>query len=358
MKPSVFRFYFLSVVIVLAACRESVPPKVYDVPAELQHYVDLFEQEAAKRGQDVTVDNLRVLYEGDLVNGTAAGTCTYPHTDDPIPTVRFDTTSVNWSNNEYSREILFFHELGHCVLQRREHRDDLLPNGNFTSIMRSTGAQVYGGPLNNFKRDYYLDELFDPTTPAPDWAKDIPAYEAPDGNTMEGIFIEEFLNNIKGWNEGTSANSVSDVNNGVFNFQSKNETTAYFTLNNAPNLGAEIDFVLEANLRIVEGENSVMVQWGGKQNGDGLHYLGITPDKNAFVGNWSDGIAMAREVPSMVPSEFNKLTIRKSGDFYYLYVNEEFFDVLQSNTLEGTYIGFYVGPKTFLQVDWIRIYKL
>ncbi|MCB0846029.1 MAG: hypothetical protein KDE26_22415, partial [Bacteroidetes bacterium] len=65
--------------ILFVACQGEVPEiKVYEVPAELQPYVDLFEQEAAKRGQNITIDNLRVLYEGDLLDGTAAGTCTYP----------------------------------------------------------------------------------------------------------------------------------------------------------------------------------------------------------------------------------------------------------------------------------------
>lgn len=357
MKSSTFRLYFLSVVVLLAACkREDVPVKVYDVPSELQVYIDLFEQEAAKRGQNINIDNLRVLYEGDLVNGTAAGTCTYPHASDPIPTVRFDTTSLNWTNNASSKELLVFHELGHCVLNRREHRDDLLPNGNYSSIMRSTGAQVYGGALNDYKRDYYLDELFDPTTSAPDWATNFPVYVSPGTAGLTSVFIEDFVDNRNFWNLGSSANVATTINNSVLAFTSKSETTAFFTTKET-DLTPTADFVIEASLKIAAGENSVMVQWGGPGS-DKLNFFGFTPGKSAFVGNWTEGIVAARELTNITPTEFTKLTIRKEGSKYYMYVNETIFDVLSYETLQGSIIGFYVGALTTLNVDYVHVYEM
>ena len=341
--------------ILFVACQGEVPEiKVYEVPAELQPYVDLFEQEAAKRGQNITIDNLRVLYEGDLLDGTAAGTCTYPHVDNPIPTIRFDTASVNWTNNEYSREILVFHELGHCVLNRRVHRDDNLPNGNYASIMRSTGSQLYGGAMNNFKRDYYLDELFDEETPAPDWATNIPNYA--DVNYGADIFVDNFNNNLNLWNTGTSSKSVSKIENGYFHFQSKDASTAFF-ISKDINLTGDTNFEVEADIRIPEGSNSCMIQWGGS-SGNNLYFMGMTPDKSIFLGNWQSGIVTARELESLNPQEFVTLTVRRVGDRYHIFVNEEYFDVLEYEGLFGEKIAFYVGPETTLQVDAIRVREL
>ncbi|MEZ4828208.1 MAG: hypothetical protein R3C61_18265 [Bacteroidia bacterium] len=357
MKSRTFRLYFLLIIATLVACKkENVPVKVYDVPAELQFYIDLFEQEAAKRGQTLDIDNLRVMYEGDLVNGTAAGTCTYPHADDPIPTIRLDTTSVNWTNNEYSREVLVFHELGHCVLNRREHRDDVLPNGNYTSIMRSTGAQLYGGPLNQFKRDYYLDELFDPTTPAPDWATNSPEYVNPTQAGGTAIFTDNFVDNRNFWNLGSNANVATSISNSVLSFSSKNENTAYFTTNNT-DLDPTGDFIIETSMKITAGENSTMVQWGGPGS-EKLNFYGFTPGKSVFLGTWAEGISAARELDNIDPSGFVKLTIWKKGSNYYLYLNENIFDVLSYSPLEGKLIGFYVGPLTTLNVDYINVYQL
>ncbi|TAE60242.1 MAG: hypothetical protein EAZ89_01710, partial [Bacteroidetes bacterium] len=148
----------LASLFLLQACKDDEPVKVYDVPSIIQPYIDLFEQEAAARGQTLNIDNLKVEFETDLQGGDAAGLCTFASPNTPTPHIRLDTTSYNWQNNEYHREILIFHELGHCILNRL-HKDDVLPNGNYASIMRSTGEQLYGGSLNAFKRDYYLDEL-------------------------------------------------------------------------------------------------------------------------------------------------------------------------------------------------------
>ena len=76
-------------------------------------------------------------------------------------------------------EVLIFHELGHCVLGRL-HQNDYLPNGDPKSLMIQNELDQYAcvydlsgdNDCNNlFKREYYLDELFDPTTPTPDWAQ-------------------------------------------------------------------------------------------------------------------------------------------------------------------------------------------
>ncbi len=81
-----------------------------------------------------------------------------------------------------AREELVFHELGHCLLGRTAHRTSRLPNGEYASVMNGKESGLYSscvydiGGANNgcddrYKRTYYLDELFDENTPAPDWAK-------------------------------------------------------------------------------------------------------------------------------------------------------------------------------------------
>ncbi|RMG64730.1 MAG: hypothetical protein D6722_16640, partial [Bacteroidetes bacterium] len=219
---------FLGPFLLLSACkREDIPPKAYEVPAIIQPYVDAFEQEAAARGLDLNIDNLTVEFGTDLQGGDAAGLCTFASQNNPTPRIQLDTTSFNWRNNEYHREILVFHELGHCILNRL-HRDDLLPNGNIASMMRSTGEQIYGGSLNGFKRDYYLDELFDPNTPAPDWATDFPSYESVPSSQKEDVFIEHFANNFNNWTTGNSPNSSSQIASGRLYFESKTAANAFF----------------------------------------------------------------------------------------------------------------------------------
>jgi hypothetical protein len=70
--------------------------------------------------------------------------------------------------------------LGHCLLNRMVHREDKLPNGDFASIMNRAEKGLYevcvydigGGDCDKtYRREYYINELFDETTPIPDWGK-------------------------------------------------------------------------------------------------------------------------------------------------------------------------------------------
>jgi hypothetical protein len=74
-------------------------------------------------------------------------------------------------------ETLVFHELG--IVYGRAHNTDTLPNGDPKSIMVPNKISLYSVYIpignqpcdNGFKRPYYLDELFNPQTAAPDWSK-------------------------------------------------------------------------------------------------------------------------------------------------------------------------------------------
>lgn len=88
-------------------------------------------------------------------------------------------TSQHCAESLLEMETLVLHELGHCFLGR-SHEDALLPNGDPKSIMKTEGRKMYAPcsyqfgnePCDHtFKRAYYLDELFDPSTPVPSWAK-------------------------------------------------------------------------------------------------------------------------------------------------------------------------------------------
>jgi hypothetical protein len=65
-----------------------------------------------------------------------------------------------WANASVTnKEILLFHELGHCYLQR-DHKDTALEDGSCVSLMR-TGGSFCNDNYFEDTRDYYLDELFE-----------------------------------------------------------------------------------------------------------------------------------------------------------------------------------------------------
>jgi hypothetical protein len=156
---------------------ESVPT-VYDVPQEFQSIIDQFQLEAISRGYDIQIDNLIIRYDAE-VEAPYCATCNSKSLDASIQKIISINPDQCWLN-DYAKEALIFHELGHCILGR-DHDNTLLPNGDPKSMMVENNINVYapciyaldGDNSCNFifKRDYYISELFDDDMAIPDWAK-------------------------------------------------------------------------------------------------------------------------------------------------------------------------------------------
>ncbi len=187
-------FLFLAL---LTACEDQetpAPPKV--IPALVQPIVDRFEAEATRRGIQLDMSKLSFEFVQGISSNTNPGLVVAACTrGDDLHLVEIDTTNIFWVfAGEMGQEEVVFHELGHCLLERR-HIEDVLPDGSFKSMMRAQGSPSYGNlnPLSQnlliHRRDYYIDELFDPGSATPCWSD----------NTIESpypltVFEEEPIN--------------------------------------------------------------------------------------------------------------------------------------------------------------------
>lgn len=129
-------------------------PATVDVDPELQIYYSSFVAEALERGWEVDVSHVSGAFTE--LNGDAAGVCSFsPSHANEITIDRSIWNSISGN----LKELIMYHELGHCVLYR-DHRE-AASNGTCLSIMRSG----IGGCFDNYNintREAYLDELFDP----------------------------------------------------------------------------------------------------------------------------------------------------------------------------------------------------
>lgn len=142
----------LILTIFLACTKEN---EIY-IDVELQPYFDSFKSEAALRGQEI--DYLKEGLDGylrSLSSDGLKGQCL--HASDVNSSVVIDLDF--WSqSSHYSREFIVYHELGHCILDRR-HLDEVDEHGNCISIMNS-GSQECRNFYNVDTRELFLDELF------------------------------------------------------------------------------------------------------------------------------------------------------------------------------------------------------
>ena len=130
-----------------------------NVDEELWIYFERFEAEAAQRGENIDLRDLNLTAAiEELHPDDVAGVCNY---NSRRPNhIGIDLTFWNRVSDRW-REMVVFHELGHCVLFRG-HREDSFENGLCVSIMRSGTGSCRDAYRTN-TREYYLDELFDET---------------------------------------------------------------------------------------------------------------------------------------------------------------------------------------------------
>ncbi len=303
------------------SCTKEVGPTSREVivPTEVQPYVDRFLDAAAARGQaiDLTQMGLTVRFVDDIVDETA-GLC---QEEEVI------ISRQSWDlRNDAKREELIFHELGHCVLSRT-HDNDLLPNDEWQSMMRGYPIPMgHTGPINysGVRRAYYLDELFDPQTAIPDWAHALEAYDLP-----------------------------VDARDTVLHRVNVGASTPRMPL---PDTG---DFEIEVLIDIQNSQSAVGLAWGGADIQDEIvvHY---TVDKtftiNAGIGEQS--IIYQRHDFALLDDAVNRITVRKRGDIYQVYINETFvywLDVRMPLVRLFRGLAAFVDPPNFREIG---VYQL
>ncbi len=127
-----------------------------NTPVELWEYYQRFEEEAALRGENIDLNSKNLTAEiMEIEDYGVAGTCSFSsHAPNHIV---IDESFFN-QTSELLKEMVIFHELGHCVLFRG-HNEATYANGTCASIMRS-GVEGCRDNYRTSTRKVYLDELF------------------------------------------------------------------------------------------------------------------------------------------------------------------------------------------------------
>lgn len=160
-------FYFIFILpIVTISCLRDAPfqhqepqPLYPNVEEALWPYFTDFEREGRARGLDINLVQAGISASIQEINEQhVAGLCSYRSYRPNEITI--DKSFWNRSNALF-RELIVFHELGHCYLGR-DHLENAFSNGLCKSIMRS-GTCCCRDAYTNTNRTYYLDELFSDT---------------------------------------------------------------------------------------------------------------------------------------------------------------------------------------------------
>ncbi|MDD4968643.1 MAG: hypothetical protein PHT07_04355 [Paludibacter sp.] len=341
-------------------------PKEYNVNSSFTEYLQRFEAEGAKRGHTFDPQTNGLIIEfANLKDNTAGLT----HYEKPIR-IEIDKTYWNDISNsagaDLMKEDLIFHELGHGLLNR-DHLNSTLPNGDWKSIMCG-GTKVNDRSWNinyrGVRRNYYVDELFNESTPAPSFGKLVNPIDTTGYSSFVAFNFD--TPSQSGWTLGDSTNYTISQGNGKLSFRSKvNEVYLVFMRLPSP-ISILTDFSYELTLNFPLGDLTKQygvvfgpVPPGSSGNNDPIEYLTINNNQKMYMGNrsWYSYFTELTE-SSVIPGGNNKLKVFKVGQILYYYINGVYCyssEMEAKSTLNE--FGFLVPPLATVSIDNLRISK-
>jgi hypothetical protein len=183
------------------------------------------------------------------------------------------------------------------------------------------------------------------------------AYNWLKASQLTPVFIEEFVNNDKSWGVGVTNDIKRSVEYGYYYFQAYIES--FYSSFKEIDIDATRNFQIEAAIKYIGGmdiyENCLY--WGGSNNAS--FRFGITGNGNYTAykinsGNITDYVDYTPS-SSVNKSGFNKLTVRKHSGNYYLFLNEILVHTMPFEPFFGQRVGFLVGKKSTIHIDYLKI---
>jgi hypothetical protein len=128
-------------------------PKILSIEPKMQYLINNFEQKSKILGKPIKIDNLILEFKDTYNNESILGQCGIKN-NTPKITIK---KSYFEASNKALKEIIVFHELGHCLLNRDHLSGYDYGNHRLYSIMN---AYEFNDEMYKLNYDYYLKELF------------------------------------------------------------------------------------------------------------------------------------------------------------------------------------------------------
>ena len=317
--------FYLFCVLLILNCAKETTTKI-EVDPEFQPFVDSFVAEAAKRGIDIDFEKTGLSLTFGEVPANANGVCTGLR-EGISSTHEIIIDRNRWKgDNEFEKERLIYHELGHCHLLRG-HISDTLPSGEFASIMRGVPPNGFGYRSFNMtgvRRDYYIDELFDEDVETPEWA------------TLTADY-----------------NEITEDQKELL-FEVENKVELFRSTDLSGNFEIEMEFVFTNDFL----NHALGFYWGGFSE-KSMTFAFSTG--NLFIINRLEGYGVLRAYESFNGFRLNqpcKLTVRRIDDKYYYFANEQFLYWSEVEPMKSNAVEIYQNAAFQYEVPSLSVRKL
>lgn len=358
------RFLLVSIgcfLLFFTSCKDS---KEYSVDSSFTDYLIRFENEGASRGHtfDPQINGLIIEF-GNLTKNEAGLT----HYEKPVR-IQIDKTYWNAISKsagaDLMKEDLIFHELGHGLL-KRDHLNTTLENGDWKSIMCG-GTKVDNRSWNinyrGIRRKYYLDELFNESTPAPDFASLQLSVDTTGYSKSLYLSFDTPAKADAGWQITENSQYKTSIDNGRLRFQSKIDTVFMVSAITTNDVLSDFSYQLTLEFPTGNASDQYGLIFGSippntNVNTDPVEYFTINNTQKMFMGNrtWYSFFTELSK-PEIMASGKNTLKVVKISTMLYYFINN-FYSYCSEIEVKnsGNQFGFLVPPKGTIWVDNLLI---
>ena len=355
---AVIKLLFIPITFLCSGCNDDEVQ--YEIDSTLKPYLHLFLNEAKERGVNINPQEDGLIMKFSNLKAPTIGLCTYSQ---PI-LVEIDRSyweeTANYADKDMLRENVVFHELGHGLLNR-DHTNVSLDNNEWRSIM--CGGEKYMDRAwninyNGYRREYYLNELFNFSEKHPEWAKS-GTFDGNKGELYAEINLQE--------EQYIEKNGIIfQIKDGEYSI-SRND-------NNTNNINTELlfgelfeDFYFETTISCpITIENQIIgisAGYSKSNKEDAFHYLYLTQnnkymDSRYYIAH-SDCMGPFAEIlqPRLNTSKFNHFAIQKCNNELFFYVNNQLVyrnDYEINHTFKS--FGLIIPSNSTMKINLIKIY--
>ena len=352
---------FFLLALLFSSCKD---PKEYRVDTAFAGYLNRFNSIATIHGKNFNSKSTGLIIEFANLKDNNAG---LTHYETPIR-IEIDKTYWNdiskYAGADLMKEDLVFHELGHGLLNRN-HLNTVLENDDWKSIMCG-GDKVNNRPWNinyrGIRRDYYIKELFDESTAAPDFSSNLLLADTTGYKTSIYLSFNSATQADAGTFITENGNYKTSIDNGRLKFESKVSET--YLVYAKTSIDIQSDFKFEFSIQYSTGDSSN--QYGLifgyiPPNSDGINdpieYFTINNNKKMYMGNrtWYTFYTELSE-NSVIKGGKNILKVVKIGKMLYYFINNVYCYCSEMETKQsGNHFGFMVPSKGTVWIDNFKI---
>ena len=360
------KYTLIFILFLLFSCQKTDQSLPYSVPVIFETYLNRFSDEATKRGQAFDLKKEGITIKLAKLSNNYYGTTNYE-----TRTIEMDSSWL--TANDFLKQARLFHELGHLIL-KRDHNLFHLPNGEASSLMWTNEnnsdkctTPIYKGSM---RQKYYLDELFNPNTPAPDWSTQTSTNTPTAIAANQLLFRQDELNGSllsSLWQKILNSNTATVtplLSNGSLKLQIFAANFRGFQLSVAdlfPNLDTTTLKDYELRIRLKENNSGFQFDWRPNVLRDNAYFFssGACETNTFFVFDYWGGRYTSNGI-SPNGTDWNEYIFRNKDGKVSVWLNQKmvFTSEIQTTTQPFSWIAYFSLYPGLYEFDYFRLYKL